>query len=121
MPLWKSSALALGSLVFVLAIAFGVMIGAGHLIHVLNPAKRFDIFYALHKGFVRWSLLAVCVLWLLPPHPWATRLVEVTGRDSTPERSRGAHVRAGGTITEISRYQAPDPLPRASGRRGVGG
>jgi hypothetical protein len=121
MPLWKSTMLALVSLVFVLGIASGVMIGAGHLIHLVNPTKRFDIFYALHSGIVRWSLLAVCMLWLLPPHPWATRLVEAPGRDVTANLVNGAHVRAYGRIAEISQSgsRVPSPGDRSRGNRQV--
>lgn len=89
LPLWATTLLAMVSLVFVLGIAGGVMVGAGHLIHVLEPAKRFDVFYLLHESLVEWSLAAACVLWLLPPHRWATRLIERPARGA-PEATRGS-------------------------------
>lgn len=118
MPLWRSTVLALACLVFVLGIASGVMVGAGHLIHLLSPDKRFDIFYALHRPIVRWSLVALCVLWLLPPHPWATRLIGVPAPGTSSAPRRGAHVRAEGTITVISLHLGPTARTRAAGRKG---
>ncbi|MGH8980133.1 MAG: hypothetical protein ACRDWE_03785 [Acidimicrobiales bacterium] len=119
MPVRRSTLLAIGSLVFVLGIAFGVMTGLGQLVHVLNPAKHFDIFYALHKEYVVASLIAACLLWLLPPHPWAKRLVKAapaharTATEEPRERSLTG-------VTVLADYQDADALDWPPLAEGVG-
>lgn len=121
MPLWKSTIIAAVSLVFVLGIAVAVMIGMGQLLHILHPAKHFDIFYALHKEIVVASLAAVCLLWLIPPHPWAKRLVEAS---STQALAGPASEERGGQtagVTVLSLYEGRDADPWPYESQGVGG
>lgn len=80
MGIGRSTLIALGSLALVAGIAFGVLTGVGAILHAVNPAKHFDTFYVLHNEIVVGTLIALSLLWLLPPHPWAKRLVEKTGR-----------------------------------------
>lgn len=90
MPLWKSSLVALGGLVLVAGIAFGVLTGVGAILHAVNPAKHFDTFYVLHNEIVVGTLIALSLLWLLPPHPWAKRLIGAAEREpATAGRADG--------------------------------
>lgn len=115
---WKSTLLAVVSLVFVLGIALGVMVGAGHLIHLVDPKKHFDIFYTLHEGIVRWSLVAICILWLLPPHPWATRLIEVPDHEAAAEPEEEACTHGVVVRTPRTSHLGAGPASPARGRRG---
>jgi len=118
--MWRSTLLALATLIFVLGIAVAVMLGVGHLLHVLFPAKHFDVFYALHRPVVRWCLIAVSALWLLPPHPWARRLVDAVDRDAPHRRPRARHARIkdGRALRAGARSTTAFPGP---GAQGVGG
>jgi hypothetical protein len=66
-----STALAIVSLVFVLAVALGSMLVSAAILHAASPDRRFDAFRALHEPLVVGLLFGLAVLWLLPPHPWA--------------------------------------------------
>jgi hypothetical protein len=66
-----STALAIVSLVFVLAVALGSMLVSAAILHAASPDRRFDAFHALHEPLVVALLCGLGVLWLLPPHPWA--------------------------------------------------
>jgi hypothetical protein len=83
MGFFASTALAVVSLVFVLAIAVGSMLASVAVLHVISPARRFDAFRALHEPQVVALLFGLGVLWLLPPHPWA-----VTPVPSEPKKRR---------------------------------
>ena len=67
--------LAAGSLVLVYGLALGVMLAGGVIIHAVSPTRHMDILVALHHWWVVGPLLGIAVLWLLPPHPWAKRVV----------------------------------------------
>lgn len=121
MPVWKSTLIAFGGLFFVLGLALAEMTGIGSILHALNPARHFDIFYALHQQLVVGSLIGVSLLWLLPPHPWAKRLVEATDRDQPADRAGEAGVGGPGTVAALSLYQGRDPPPRQDASAGVGG
>ena len=71
----QSALVAVGSLVLVYGFGFCVMLAGGAVIHVLEPARHLDIYAALHRWWVVGPLLGISVLWLLPPHPWAKRVV----------------------------------------------
>lgn len=114
MPVWQSSLLALGGLVFVLGIALAEMAGIGELLHSLDPARQFDVYYALHSQLVVGSLIGVSLLWLLPPHPWAKRLVEAADREEPAEGAGEGRSGAPGMVTALSLYQdRGPPLGRA--------
>ena len=120
MPVWKSSLLALAGLVFVLGLAWGEMAGVGQLLHALNPARHFDIFYALHQQLVVGSLIGVSLLWLLPPHRWAKRVVEATDREPPADVVGEAGAR-GLKVTVLSLYKGRDPPFGQDKSQGVGG
>ncbi|MGH8981244.1 MAG: hypothetical protein ACRDWE_09530, partial [Acidimicrobiales bacterium] len=90
MPVWQSTLVALGSLVILLGVALAVMIGVGAILHAVNPARNFDVFYVFHNGIVVACLIGVSLLWLLPPHPWAKKLVEATYREEPAVAAGGA-------------------------------
>jgi hypothetical protein len=71
MGIVASTALAIFSLVFVLAVALGSMLASAAILHAASPDRRFDAFHALHEPLVVGLLFGLGVLWLLPPHPWA--------------------------------------------------
>jgi len=121
MPVWKSSLLALAGLVFVLGIALGEMTGVGQLLHALNPARHFDIFFALHQQLVVGSLIGVSLLWLLPPHPWAKRVVEATDREEPAEIAGEAGDGGPAKVTVLSLFKGRGPPPRQDTSMGVGG
>ena len=121
MPVWKSTLLAVLGLVFVLGIAVGEMAAGGAVVHALVPARHFDIFYALHQQYVVGSLIGVSLLWLLPPHPWAKRLVEATDRAVPADRAGEAGVGGPGKVAALAVYQGRDPSPRQEHQQGVGG
>jgi len=72
MGLLQATGIAALSLVLVAAVALGSMVGSSALLHLFAPAKQFDAFRALHESAAVEVLLGLAVLWLLPPHPWAT-------------------------------------------------
>jgi len=121
MPVWKSTLVAFVGLFVVLGIALGEMTGVGAILHAVNPARHFDIYYALHQQLVVGSLIGMSLLWLLPPHPWAKRLVEATDREEPAERAGEAGVGGPGTVAALSLYQGRDPPPRQDAAQGVSG
>lgn len=72
---WQSALVALGSLLVIFAIAFGVMVGGGEVVRALDSSRRINVFAAFHDWWVIGALLGITVLWLLPPHPWAKRAI----------------------------------------------
>jgi hypothetical protein len=66
-----STALAVVSLVFVLAVALGSTLASASILHAISPDRHFDAFRALHEPLAVALLFGLGVLWLLPPHPWA--------------------------------------------------
>ncbi len=83
---WQSLLVAVGSLVLIYGVALGVMAAGGAIAHSVDPGRRLDIFAALHSVWVIGVLLVIPVLWLLPPHPWATRAA-AGGRREQPPRT----------------------------------
>lgn len=117
MSVGKSTLFALVGLAFVLAIAIGTLAASGEVLHLLSPARHFDIYYVLHKQLVVASLLAVSILWLLPPHPWAKALVEEADRG--PAQAAGeAEGDDSSNVISLADYQGRGPPLR---RRGTGG
>lgn len=74
MPRWKGALIALASLVFVYGLALGVLTAGGAVFHAVDPSRHVDPFAALHNHWVVGALIAIGILWLLPPYPWAKRL-----------------------------------------------
>jgi hypothetical protein len=65
------SLFALFGLVVVGGFALAAMLGVAALLHHLNPTRQFNKFHALHEPLVLGLLLAVSVVFVLPPHPWS--------------------------------------------------
>ena len=84
---WRSTVLALASLILVAAVAVVTMLGAAALVEHLVPSRHFDVFHAVHEPLVLGLLVGLSVLWLLPPHPWARSAKELT--DHSPATSAG--------------------------------
>jgi hypothetical protein len=104
--------LAAGSLVLVYGLALGVMLAGGAVIHALSPTRHIDILAAFHHWWVVGPLLGIAVPRLLPPYPWAKRVVA----SRSPERP--AHGRAGrtedgdgGAFTVHLAAPGPEPPP----------
>ena len=72
---WQSFGIAVGSLVVIYGLGICVMLAGGVVIHTLKPTRHIDIVAAFHNAWVVGILLGIAVLWLLPPHPWAKRVV----------------------------------------------
>lgn len=122
MPLWQSSLSALVGLVFVLGVAVGEMAIGGSLIHAfIDPARRFDVFSALHDQLVMGCLMGVSLLWLLPPHPWAKRLVEATDRAGPADSAGKAGVGVPVRVRTRPLPQGRRPSYRPGESRGAGG
>lgn len=113
MALWKSTLVAVASLAMALGVAVALMSGVGAILHAVNPAKQFDIFYALHNEVVVGCLIGVSLLWLLPPHPWAKRLAEATAGDRPAQDAGEAGVGEPGTAAALSMYQGSGPASPA--------
>ena len=109
---WQSFGLAAGSLVLVYGLGLVVMLGGGAVVHALKPTRHVDIFAALHDQWVVGILLGIAVLWLLPPHPWAKRLVAPSSQEQPAEAGR-AEDGGGGPPPSISKN--PELLPPAAG------
>lgn len=118
-PWWKGTLFAFGLLVAFYAIALAVMLVGGSIVHALVPKKKVDVFAALHRMWVVGALLGLSVLWLLPPHPWAKRLLaqeprerptttgDTTGRQETKVVSPiGRHAKRDPTMTSRLRDDA---------------
>ncbi len=122
MPLWQSSLAAFVGLAFVLGIALGEMAIGGAVIHAyIDPARRFDVFYALHDQLIVGCLIGVSLLLLLPPHSWAKRLVEATDRAVPAERARDQGVGEPGRVGARSLPEGRNLLQRPEASQGVGG
>ena len=98
MPRWQSSLIALGTLVLVFGLGILVMLAGGAVIHALKPTRHVDIFAAFHNQWVVGILLGIAVLWLLPPHPWAKRLVAPSSQEQ-PVKAGRAEDGGGGAST----------------------
>ncbi|HVC14537.1 MAG TPA: hypothetical protein VND62_06730 [Acidimicrobiales bacterium] len=120
MPVWKSILVAVATLGFVLGIALAEMVGVGAILRTINPARHVDIYHALHNQLVVGSLIGMSLLWLLPPHPWAQRLVEATHREE-PAQTAGAAGEGDRKVASLSVYPRGDMPPRRDEAQGVGG
>ncbi len=116
---WQSFGLAAGSLVLVYGLGILVMLGGGAVIHALKPTRHVDIFAALHDQWVVGILLGIAVLWLLPPHPWAKRLVAPSSQEQPAEAGRSEDG-GGGASTVQSEAPGPGPSTRPAGGQPVG-
>lgn len=115
---WQSALIAIGSLVVIYAVGVGVMLAGGAVIHAIQPAKHVDIFAALHSQWVVGILLGISVLWLLPPHPWAKRVV-ATGSREEPAQTAGRTEDGGDSVATIQfAMSGRDP---STGQLGTGG
>ena len=95
-PRWQRFLLAVGSLVLVYGLGAVVMLAGGAVVHAVDPTKRMDIFAALHNRWVVGALLGITVLWLLPPYPWAKRVV-ASGSQEQP--AHAGETEGGGYLT----------------------
>ncbi len=111
---WQSFGLAVGSLVLVYGLALGVMLAGGAVLRAVDPARRIDIFAALHHWWVVGILLGIALLWLLPPHPWAKRLV-ASGSQEQPAQAGRTEGGGGGASTVQLEVPGPGPVDRPSG------
>ena len=111
---WQSFGLAVGSLVLVYGLALVVMLAGGAVLRAVDPARRIDIFAALHHWWVVGVLLGITVLWLLPPHPWAKRVV-ASGSQEQPAQAGRTEGGGGGASTARSDVPGPGAVPRPGG------
>ena len=103
---WQSFGLAVGSLVLVYGLALAVMLAGGAVLRAVDPARRIDIFAALHHWWVVGVLLGITVLWLLPPHPWAKRIV-ASGSQEQP--AQAGRTEGGGGGASTAHLDVPGP------------
>lgn len=108
---WQSFGLAIGSLAVVYGLGLVVMLAGGAVIHALDPARRIDSLAALHNQWVASVLLGIAVLWLLPPHPWAKRVI-TTGSQEQPAQAGRTEDGGGGPFTVDSVVPGPGPVHR---------
>jgi hypothetical protein len=119
MPRWQSSLIALGSLVLVFGLAILVMLAGGAVIHAVKPTRHVDIFAALHNQWVVGILLGIAALWLLPPHPWAKRLIALPSQEQPAEAGR-TEDGGGGASTVHLEVPGPGPSTGQAGGQPVG-
>jgi hypothetical protein len=84
----QSFGLALGSLLLVYGLGLVVTLAGGAVINVLDPTRHVDSFAAFHRQWVVGVLLGIAVLWLLPPHPWAKRVVASASEEEPAQAGR---------------------------------
>ncbi|MDA8309392.1 MAG: hypothetical protein M0Z46_02045 [Actinomycetota bacterium] len=111
---WQSFGLALGSLVLVFGLGLVVMLAGGAVIHALKPTRHVDIFAALHNRWVVGALLGIALLWLLPPHPWAKRVM-ASGSQEQPAKAGRTEDGGGGASTVHLVVPGPGPVHRPTG------
>ena len=110
MPRWQSALIALGTLVLVFGLGILVMLAGGLVIHAVKPTRHVDIFAAFHNQWVVGILLGIAVLWLLPPHPWAKRLVAPSSQEQ-PVKAGRTEDGGGGAFTVQDEGPGPGPSP----------
>ena len=108
---WQSFGLAVGSLVLVYGLGLVVMLAGGAVIHAVKPTRHVDIFAALHNRWVDGALLGIALLWLLPPHPWAKRVI-ASGSQEQPARAGWTEDGGGGASTVRSDVPGPGAVHR---------
>ena len=113
---WQSFGLAVGSLVLVFGLGLVVMLAGGAVIHALKPTRHVDIFASLHNRWVVGALLGITVLWLLPPHPWAKRVM-ASGSQEQPAQAGRTEDGGGGPFTVRSDLPGPGTVHRPGGGR----
>ena len=86
---WQSFLIAVGSLVLVFGFGLAVMLVGGAVVHAVDPGRHVDTFAAFHNQWIVGVLLGIAVLWLLPPHPWAKRVVAPLPQEQ-PAQALGA-------------------------------
>lgn len=106
MSTWKATLIALAALVFFFGLALGELALGGVVLHAINPAHHFDVFYVLHQEPVVIALLAVSVIWLLLPHSWAKRVVQPANQEQ-PTRDGASNVIA---VADCAEHE-PSHLP----------
>ena len=103
---WHGTLFAAVLLVAFYGIALAVMLVGGAVIHAVSPRRHVDVFAALHHLLVVGILLGLSVLWLLPPHPWARRLLAPEPAQRSARRGRRA--RRGGSVGNAAHaYREP--------------
>ena len=112
MPRWQSSLLAVGTLAVVAGVGLGLMIAGGVVIHAFKPTRHVDIFAAVHNMWVVGVLLAIAVLWLLPPHPWAKRATVPRSQEHPAKTAGRTEDGGGGASTVREEVPGPGPVPR---------
>ena len=112
---WHGTLFAAVLLLAFYGIALAVMLVGGAVIHAVSPRRHVDVFAALHHLLVVGILLGLSVLWLLPPHPWARRLLAPEPLERSARRGRRA--RRGGSVGNAAHaYREPSaPGPSPSG------
>lgn len=115
---WQSGLIAICTLVVIYGICLGVMLAGGAVAHALDPTKQVDIFAALHNQWVVGVLLGASVLWLLPPHPWAKRVV-ASGPREQPVQTAG-RTEDGGDSVATAQLEGPEAVHRPDEERWAG-
>lgn len=113
LPRWQSFLIAVGSLVLVFGIGLGVTVAGGAVVHAFDPSRHVNSFAALHNAWVVGILLGITVLWLLPPYPWAKRVVASGSREQPADIAGGAGDGDEGLVT-VRLETGPGAAPRPS-------
>jgi hypothetical protein len=106
---WQGTLFAALLLAAFYGIALAVMLVGGAVIHAVSPKRHVDVFAALHHLLVVGILLGLSVLWLLPPHPWANRLLASEPRERPARRARRAQRAGAGAGAAIVGPAGLDP------------
>ena len=108
---WQSFLIAVGSLVLVFGFGLVVMLAGGAVVHDVDPGRHMDTFAAFHNPWIVSILLGIAVLWLLPPHPWAKRVVAPSSQEQPAASAGGTEDGSGGTDTVHLDVPGPGPSP----------
>ncbi|MGH9920838.1 MAG: hypothetical protein ACRD6W_18460 [Nitrososphaerales archaeon] len=117
-PRWQSFLIAIASLVGIGAVALGVMVAGGAIVHAFIPHKHVDLFAAFHNGWVVGVLLGIAVLWLLPPYPGAKRTIASLSPEQ-PAATAGGTEGGGPVVTVQIDGPGPGAVPRPVEHRGA--
>ena len=112
----QSFGLAIASLVLVYGLGLVVMLAGGAVIHAVDPAKHVDSFAAFHNRWVVGALLGITALWLLPPYPWAKRVI-APGSQEQPAQAGRTEDGGGGAFAVRSDVPGPGAVHRPGGGR----
>ena len=76
--------LATSSLVLIASIAVLTQVLATSLLNHLDHSRHIDAFGGLHNPIVDMFLIALAVIWILPPHPWGKGILGRNIESATP-------------------------------------